>query len=38
MIKATVGGINRYVLIPATGNKTCRKSILIIPKESRSAE
>lgn len=38
MIKATTGGINRYVFIPATGNKTCRKSILIIPKETRSTE
>ena len=38
MIKATTGGINRYVFIPATGNKTCRKSILIIPKETGSAE
>jgi hypothetical protein len=38
MIKATTGGINRYVFIPATGNKTCRKSMMIIPKEIRSIE
>jgi len=38
MIKATTGGIKRYVFIPATGNKICRESILIIPKETRLTE
>jgi hypothetical protein len=38
IVNATAGGINRYVFIPATGNKTCRKSILIIPKETQLTE
>jgi hypothetical protein len=38
MTKAIAGGINIYVFIPATGNITCSKSIVIILKEFSSTE